>query len=120
MSASPARSIVDVRPIENGDLLPMPPTVTDSLVVLTPTIGPATYPIRVTGYAKTRGGEVIIRSSAAGEVVEERRTVAAGDGSSWGEFSIVIDNGPAGAIEIFVGAEVADVERGVTISLDMS
>jgi hypothetical protein len=119
-SSSPARSIVDIRPIENGDTIPAPPAVTDSLVVLTPKNGPASYPIRVTGYAKTRGGEVIIRYSSAGEVVEERQTVAAGDGSSWGEFSIVIDDGPVGTTEIFVGTVVADVERGVTINLEVT
>jgi hypothetical protein len=120
MSVSPARSIVDIRPLENGDPAPMPPMVTDSLVVLSPTAGPATYPIRVTGYANTINGEVVIRYSAGGVVVEERQTVAAGDGSTWGEFSIVIDDGPSGTTELFVGTAVAEVERGITIELDIT
>jgi hypothetical protein len=119
-TTSPARSIVDIRPIEDGDTVAMPPTVTDSLVLLTPTTGPATYPIRVTGYAKARDGEVVIRYTASGELIEERRTVAAGDGSSWGEFSIVIDDGPSGATALYVGTVVADTERGITIDLELA
>jgi len=119
-ATSPAQSIVDIRPLQSGEPPPPRPAITDSLVVLTPTAGTATYPIRVTGYAQSRSGEVVIRYQAAGETVEERRTVAAGDGSSWGEFSIVIDGGPTGSTELFVGTVVADEERGLTIALEVS
>jgi hypothetical protein len=120
---SPARIVVDVQP--GGAPLPAAPAVANNVVVLwpRPEEPPATasYPLTVTGYARTFEANVlgIIRSN--GEIAVEDFTTAASWAETWGEFELTIDDGPLGQIELFVGERSArgGTEQGVRIRLVM-
>lgn len=118
-ATSPARTIIDLKPGSADGVTPTVPLTSETLVLVSPTGGSATYPLRVTGYARAGDGDVVMRYQVAGAVVEERRTPAAGDGSSWGEFTLVIDDGPAGAADLFVGHVTGEREVGIAVTLEV-
>jgi hypothetical protein len=118
-ATSPARTVIDLRPGAADGVPPTAPLISETLVLVSPTGGSATYPLRVTGYARGGDGQVVVRYRVAGAIVEERRTPTAGDGSSWGEFTLVIDDGPSGAAELFVGHVIGELEAGVTVTLEV-
>jgi hypothetical protein len=120
---APARIVLDVQP--NGAPLPAAPAVAGNVVVLwpRPEAPPATasYPLTVTGYARTFEANVlgIIRSN--GQIALEDFTTAASWAETWGEFELTIEDGPRGEIELFVGERSArdGTEQGARIRLVM-
>ena len=117
IETSPARALLDVRPAAEGAVV-MAPIVGDELVVISPSGGATAYPLRITGYTRPAGAAVDITFSVNGEVEQERRTISAGQEASWGEFSIVIDDGPTGAAEVIVTSESAP-DDGIAIPVEI-
>lgn len=99
--ADPARVVVDLRP--GGSAIPAPAASTIRVVMLTPRPGAATYPLTVTGYARTFEANVVARLVQGGDLVVEDHTTATAWTDAWGEFSITFADGPAGAVEVQAG-----------------
>jgi hypothetical protein len=109
---SPARVVVELK--AGGSALPEPSYRSDIVVLLTPRVRKVSYPITVSGYARTFEGTVVIRLQKANEVVDEQVTTATDYLDAWGEFSTVIESGPLGNVTLTVGD---DGEQDVTIDL---
>jgi hypothetical protein len=116
--SSPARVVVDLQ--AGGPSLPSPAPSGGRVVVLSPRGGPATYPLDVTGYARTFEANVIARVRQGGQVEAEGVTTAADWTETWGEFTLDLEHGPEGPAELFVGEESAQdgSEEGVVIALE--
>ena len=113
--SGPARTVIDIRPVDAGRV-PSPPRATSTLVVVEPPASVTTYPFDVRGYVLTTTGEVSITLSggaAGGE--STRTTVAAGTGERWGEFWVTLTDGPLGEISLTVDAAGAVVELPLTL-----
>jgi hypothetical protein len=113
----PARVVVDLRP--GGPPVPEPAPAGDHVVVLEPRPGRASYPLRVTGYARTFESNVVVRLERNGETVHEDFTTATGWVDAWGHYSLSIPRGPAGRVVLHVGEYSAKdgTWQGVAIDL---
>jgi hypothetical protein len=98
---NPARVVVDLRP--GGGAFPGPPLSTRRVVVLQPRPGSGSYPLTVTGYARTFEANVVARLERDGEKVHETFTTATASVDAWGHFSITIQDGPPGPVRLHVG-----------------
>jgi len=117
--ADPARVVIDLRP--GGGPVPPPPATGDRVVVLQPRPGEATYPLTITGYARTFEANVVARIEKEGQTIEETFTTATAWADAWGHYSITIQEGPRGAIVLHVGEYSArdGTWQGAAIELSM-
>lgn len=115
----PARVVVDLR--AGGGTLPPPPAAGTRVVVLEPRPGRASYPLTVTGYARTFEANVVVRLEQGGRDVEEAFTTATAWVDAWGHYSLTIDHGPTGPVRLHVGEYSArdGSWEGVTVDLEM-
>jgi hypothetical protein len=97
----PARVVIDVRP--GGAPLPEQAPASPRVVVLEPRPGTASYPLRVSGYARTFEANVVARIERAGAEPVETFTTSTGWVDAWGYYSLVFDAGPTGSIVLHVG-----------------
>jgi hypothetical protein len=97
----PARVVIDVRP-GGAPLAERAPAET-RVVVLEPRPGTASYPLRVSGYARTFEANVVARIEKAGAAPVETFTTSTGWVDAWGYYSLVFDAGPTGSIVLHVG-----------------
>ncbi len=113
----PARVVVDLRP--GGGPIPGPLAVDRRVVVLAPRAGPASYPLTVTGYARTFEANVVGRIERDGEEVAEAFTTATAWVDAWGHYELTFEEGPSGPIELHVGEYSArdGTWEGVTVDL---
>lgn len=120
-TSSPALVVVDVTSGEGDASDLTPAAVSDEVVVIEPQPGRADYPIRVTGYAAPGIGAVRVRLISDGAVVLDRSVATTGDPEVWQAFDIRLVDGPAGAVELFVGLlDASDLPvGGVDIALDL-
>lgn len=116
---APARVVIDLRP--GGPPVPGPAPHEDRVVVLQPRAGTASYPLTVTGYARTFEANVVVRLEHEGADVHEDFTTATAWADAWGYFSLSIDRGPRGPVVLHVGEHSArdGTWEGVAIELDM-
>ena len=91
------------------------------VVVFTPISGPASYPLRITGYARTFEANVISEVRQGGQRAAQTFGLASDYIEAWGTYELTITTGPAGAADLFVGEySAADgSERGVHLPLTM-
>ncbi len=117
---SPARVVVDLRPA-NSDPPVEPPRSTADVVLLGPLAGPAEYPLRVSGYARSagRGLVAVLAPASPDRVVESIEPVDGLD--AWGEFTTVFDDGPTGTVALLVGDDAAETggSAGLRTILDL-
>ncbi|HEX2369599.1 MAG TPA: Gmad2 immunoglobulin-like domain-containing protein [Acidimicrobiia bacterium] len=98
---APARVVVDLRPAGGGGAAS---AATGPLAVLmTPNQQATSYPIDVSGYARTPEAAVVIRLVVEGAQVATIGTPAADWLETWGVFAATIQNGPPGEGELMVG-----------------
>jgi hypothetical protein len=97
----PARVVVDLRP--GTAAAGARPLREQRVVVLRPQSGDASYPLEITGYARTFEANVVARLERDGTDLAEQFTTAASWLEAWGHFTIIIDDGPAGAVTLHVG-----------------
>lgn len=118
--ADPARVVVDLRP--GGGGLPAPAASGQRVVVLEPRPGPASYPLTVSGYARTFEANVVARLERSGERVHEDFTTATAWVDAWGHYSITIPDGPPGPVRLHVGEHSArdGTWEGVAVDLEMN
>lgn len=116
---SPARVVVDVQPggnpIRSGALGPR-----DGVILMTPRPDVThSYPLQITGYARTFEANVIARLRTQGVVQAETFTTAAAWAETWGEYAMTLEQGPVGNVQLFVGSESArdGTEQGVYVDL---
>lgn len=116
--SSPARVVLDLRP--GGPTLPAPPTMAERVVLLTPRGGGFTYPLDISGYARTFEANVVVRLRQGGQVRVERLTTASDWVHTWGEFAVVLPDGPSGSLQLFVGEESPQdgTEEGAVLELE--
>ena len=98
---SPARVVVQLEP--GGDELPAPAPRSDLVVLLTPREPEVTYPLTVSGYARTFEANVVVRILQTGSIAAEQVTTATDYLEAWGEFSSVFESGPDGQVQLLVG-----------------
>lgn len=115
----PARVVVDLRP--GGERVPGPAPTENRVVVLTPRPGAATYPLEVTGYARTFESNVVVRLERDGQDVYDDFTTATAWVDAWGHYSFTIPGGPAARVVLHVGEHSArdGTWEGVAVPLDM-
>lgn len=101
----PARVVLDVRPA--GGAAPPRPAVEDGVVVLRPRSGGASYPLIVEGYARTFEANVVARLEQDDDSVVETFTTATDWAEAWGLYSMTIEEGPSGEVELHVGEHSA-------------
>jgi hypothetical protein len=111
---APARVVVDLRPASGDDSesAVMGPLA----VVITPNQPEATYPLDVSGYARTPEAAVVIRLSVEGEQVVTLGATAADWLETWGAFSATIQDGPLGNGELLVG-DGSDLDTEVDLRI---
>jgi hypothetical protein len=102
---APSRVVVDLRP--DAGAPPVRGALTgDRTVVVTPTFGPVTPPLIVSGYARTAGGAIVVRiheSRDAPSLVET--TVPPSPArDAWEEYRVTQRDIPEGPFELFVGS----------------
>jgi hypothetical protein len=97
----PARVVVDLRP--GGGALPQASPMHPRVVVLEPRPGAATYPLTVTGYARTFEANVVVRLERGGEDLLEDFTTSTGWLDAWGHYAFTIEDGPEGDVILHVG-----------------
>jgi hypothetical protein len=115
----PARVVVDLRP--GGSALPPPAGTTQRVVVLRPRPGTTSYPITITGYARTFESNVVARLEQNGVDVHETFTTATTWVDAWGHFEMTIPAGPSGSVTLHVGEYSAKdgTWEGVPVRLQM-
>ncbi|MEX2570873.1 MAG: Gmad2 immunoglobulin-like domain-containing protein [Gemmatimonadota bacterium] len=116
----PARVVVDLRP--GGSAVPPPAPSGDRVVVLEPRPGPASYPLTVTGYARTFEANVVARIEQDGEEVFDDFTTATAWADAWGHYTFEIPDGPSGGVVLHVGEHSArdGAWQGVAVDLEMA
>ena len=115
----PARVVVDLRP--GGGEIPEPATTTDSVVVLEPRPGDASYPLTVAGYSRLFEANTVVRLEQNGQEVSSDFTTATAWADAWGHYSLTISDGPTGPVTIHVGEHSArdGTWSGAEIQLNM-
>ena len=116
----PARVVVDLRP--GGGPIPELSAIDQGVVVLAPRPGAASYPLTVTGYARTFEANVVARIEQDGEEVDLDFTTATAWADAWGYYSITFEDGPSGPIELHVGEHSArdGTWQGTMVGLEMN
>lgn len=116
---APARVVIDVRP--GGGAVPEPAPRAQRVVVLHPRPGEASYPLRVTGYARTFEANVVARLEQDGETAADTFTTATAWADAWGHFSLEFADGPSGSVRLHVGEHSArdGTWEGVEVALEM-
>jgi hypothetical protein len=119
MLQDPARVVIDLRP--GGAQLPEPAPSGQRVLVLAPRPGTASYPLRVSGYARTFEANVVARVERAGAEPVETFTTSTGWVDAWGYYSLVLDAGPTGAVVLHVGEYSArdGIWEGVRVPLQL-
>jgi len=112
---SPARVVIQLEP--GGEELPTPAPRNDLVVLLTPREHQVTYPLTVSGYARTFEANVVIRILQGGSIASERVTTATDYLEAWGEFSSVFESGPQGTVQLVVGEGSGE---DVSVDLDVN
>lgn len=123
--ASPARVVVDLKP--GGRQIGRPfqhllgSTDPSGVVVLTPQGPTSSYPLQITGYARNFEANIIAEVRQGGQRVEVVNGIATDWIEAWGLFTLTIESGPSGFIDLFVGDYAArdGAEEGVHIPLTM-
>lgn len=115
----PAAVLVDLR--AGGGPLPGPAAADRRVVLLAPRSGSASYPLTVTGYARTFEANVVARLERQGEEVLETFTTATAWVDAWGHYELTFEEGPSGPIELHVGEYSArdGTWEGVVVQLVM-
>jgi hypothetical protein len=115
----PARVVVDLRP--GGPAVPEPAPRVRQVVVLEPRPGPTSYPLVVTGYARTFEANVVARLEQGGDEAYSDFTTATAWVDAWGHYSFTIEAGPSGPVVLHVGEHSAKdgTWEGVAIELEM-
>lgn len=119
VASSPARLVVDLQPADGGPPAAQSlPTVSDSIVVLSPPPGPAVYPLRIRGYARTADDVVTARID---RTTTAKRITAAPSSDAWGEFAVTISEGegPSGEVTLVVGPGEGATGDSVEIPLNL-
>jgi hypothetical protein len=113
----PARVVMDLRP--GGGSLPPPAVSGPRVVVLGPRPGEASFPLRVTGYARTFEATVVVRLEQQGREALETFTTATAWVDAWGHFDLTLPEGPTGPVRLHVGEYSArdGSWEGVTVDL---
>lgn len=115
----PARVVLDLRP--GGSPVSPPAATHRRVVVLEPREGEASYPLTVTGYARTFEANVVARLERGGEDVFETFTTSTGYVDAWGYFSMTVPDGPQGPVTLHVGEYSArdGTWEGASVELEM-
>jgi hypothetical protein len=117
----PARVVVDLRP--GGPAVPGSAPRGERVVVLQPRPGPASeplsYPLTVTGYARTFEANVVVRLEQGGRDVFEGFTTATAWVDAWGHYSLTVPRGAGGRAVLHVGEHSArdGAWQGVALEL---
>jgi hypothetical protein len=115
----PARVVVDLRP--GGGAVPDRAPRADRVVVLSPRPGTATYPLTVTGYARTFEANVVVRLEQDGRDAVQDFTTATAWADAWGHYTLAIPEGPGGRVVLHVGEHSArdGTWEGISIPLQI-
>jgi hypothetical protein len=115
----PARVVVDLR--GGGGPVPSLAEVSQRVVVLQPRSAEASYPLEVSGYARTFEANVVARLEQDGAEVYEDFTTATAWVDAWGHYRFTIPSGPRGRVTLHVGEHSARDGgwEGVAIPLTM-
>lgn len=122
LRSSPAAIVVELKP--GGTSFPHREFSTRAryAVLLDPQQGQASYPLEVTGYARTFEATVVAQLKQDGRVVADTFTTAADGIEAWGEFRMRFAHGPRGRVRLHVPEDnPADGarERDLTVDLEM-
>ena len=122
---SPARVVVDLKP-GGGPVGAASEQLSGTqdpagIVVITPKAGMASYPLRVTGYARTFEANVVSEVRQGGPSVAQVFGNSSDWLEAWGVFELVLLSGPAGPVDLFAGeySPADGSEQGVHIALTM-
>jgi hypothetical protein len=104
---APARVVIDLRP-GGGDAAKALTQLSggndpSGVVVLSPPGPTASYPLRITGYARTFEANVVAEVRQAGSQTARANVTASDWIEAWGFFTLTIERGPTGQVEVFVG-----------------
>ena len=118
VASSPALIVIELK--SGGPILTGGPSVGPNAVVLAPPRdGRVSYPLEVSGYARTFEANVEAELRQGGVTKAHTHTTAADYVSTWGEFRLQFTDGPRGQIELWAGEHSAKdgSEIGVTLAL---
>jgi hypothetical protein len=106
--SSPARTAIDLR--AGGPRLTSQPLRSGETIVVEPLGGDVRYPFSISGYALGDEAEIVGSLQANGSAVVEARASVAERYDTWGAFTVLFTDGPAGPVTATVG----DVEVRLT------
>jgi hypothetical protein len=107
VSASPATVTLTVAP-GPGEAVE-PASANDLLVVVRPRPGRVSYPLAVTGYARTFEATVVARIIKGENVAAEQVTIATDYIDTWGSFEVTFETGPRGKLDLVVGEDGSEL-----------
>ena len=90
-------------------------------IVMTPSPGPALYPVSIEGYAAPGAKRLEIDFIGADDFTANRTIQLIGFNDAWQGFTSVITDGPQGETTLFVGTHgpEGDQDEGVIVVLDL-
>lgn len=101
-TTSPASLIIDITRAST-EAIPVGVTTADTAVVISPTPGLGQYPIVVEGYVAPGLPSLRLQLLDDGEPVTDRSVALDGLTDTWQFFTSTVDDGPIGALVVFVG-----------------
>ncbi len=119
-TTSPGRVVIDLVPA--GDDRPITGAVeSGGIVLLSPRRGVGLYPLQITGYAAPDVDAVRIRLTDQLGVAIDRSISTLSPAFVWHAFRLTLDDGPSGAVDLFVGTVDENDEPidGITVPLDL-
>ncbi len=120
VTEAPVSLVLDVVPGRIGTRQVTVPT-SETVAITSPTEDSTTYPFVVDGYAAPGLGRVDLRLSTSSVVAAERTLSLTAYPDTWQSFSVTIDDGPSGPLELFVGTlgPEGQPDTGVTQRLEL-
>lgn len=120
VTEGPATLVVDVI-AGPQDSAPTGATVSDSAVVVAPLAGPTVYPFTIEGYAAPGLSSIVVQVRDGSQVISDRTISLVAFSDTWQQISIVVEDGPPGVVDLFVGSADGDGDpaAGASIRLDL-
>jgi hypothetical protein len=119
ITTGPGHILVQIE--AGGDPYPANPAVAANVVVISPTEGPVSNPVVVTGYSRNFEANTIGRITQGETVLAMNFTTAADWAETWGEFTLELNATGSGEAEaeLFAGEQSAQdgSDRGVLIDI---
>jgi hypothetical protein len=119
-TGSPSTLVIDIAAADESSA-PSGAATSPIAIVMTPSPGPALYPLSIEGYAAPGADRLEVEFDGADDSTMNRTISLVGFNDAWQGFTSVITDGPPGEATLFVGTygPEGDQDEGVVVVLDL-